>query len=372
MSDGQNGGGRGPWGQGPQGGGGPGGTPGPDLEELLRRGQDRFRRASRGGGRGGGFGGMGAGGLILVAVVAGIAWLATGIMLVAPAEEGVVTRFGAYERTEGPGLNFHLPWPMESHYTPNVAQVRQEDIGFVDLGNDRKRDIPTDSLMLTGDGNIVDVDYSVLWFINSSSSYLFNIENPEGTVRAVAEAAMREVAGQASLEQMRQERPRIAGEVLAIMQSVLDEYQAGIAVQEVIMRESDPPPEVLDAFRDVEAAQQDRERARNEAEAYANNIIPAARGEAARILLDAEGYRERTIAEADGEAQRFLAVLAEYRNAPELTRDRLYLETMEEVLGSTDMIIIDESASGGIVPYLPLGELDRTGSSNRSENREGQ
>ncbi len=374
MPEGRNGGGRGPWGQGPQGGG-QGGGPGPDIEELLRRGQDRFRRAARRGGGGGGgfgFGNMGAGGLIAAGLIVLVAWLATGVMIVAPAEEGVVTRFGAYDRTHGPGFTLHWPWPIEAHYTPDIAQVRQADIGFVDLGGDRKRDIPIDSLMLTGDGNIVDVDYSVLWFINNSANYLFNIQNPEGTVRAVAESAMREVAGQASLEQMRQERERIATEVQVIAQAVLDEYQAGIVVQEVIMRESDPPPEVLDAFRDVEAAQQDRERARNEAEAYTNQIVPRAQGEADRIIQEAEAYRERIIAEADGEAQRFLAVLEEYRNAPNVTRQRLYYEAMEEVLGTTDMIIVDEGASGGIVPYLPLSELERSSGSDRREDRGGQ
>ncbi len=372
-----NGGGRGPWGQGPSGGGqgGPGGGDvGPDLEDLLRRGQERFRRARRNGGGpgGGGFGSFGAGGLIVIALVALLGWASTGIMIVAPAEEGVVTRFGAYDRTHGPGFNLHWPWPIEAHYKPDVAQVRQVDIGFVDLGNDRKRDIATDSLMLTGDGNIVDVDYSVLWYINDSRNYLFNIQNQDGTVRVVAESAMREVAGQASLEQMRQERERIAAEVRDITQRVLDEYAAGVTIQEVIMRESDPPPEVLDAFRDVEAAQQDRERLRNEAEAYANQIVPRAQGEADQIIQEAEGYRERTVAEADGEAQRFLAVLEQYRNAPEVTRERLYFESMEEVLGQTDMIIVDESAAGGVVPYLPLSELERSGSSNRREDRGGQ
>lgn len=378
MPEGQNGGGRGPWGQGPQGGGGGGGA-GPDLEELLRRGQDRFRQARRGGGSGGvgggrgpSFGNMGAGGLLIFALIGLVAWLGTGVVIIAPAEEGVITRFGGYDRTLGPGFHLHMPWPIEAHYTPDVAQVRQVDIGFVDLGNERKRDIPADSRMLTGDGNIVDVDYSVLWVISNSASYLFNIQDPEGTVRAVAESAMREVAGRSSLGQMREDRTRVEVEVEEIIQIVLSEYRAGIEIRAVNMHESDPPQEVLDAFRDVEAAQQDRERARNEAEAYTNQIVPRAQGEADRIIQDAEAYRERTIAEADGEAQRFVAILEEYENAPTLTRQRLYYETMQEVLGGTDMIIVDQNASGGIVPYLPLRELDRSSGSSRTEDRGGQ
>ncbi len=363
--------GGGPWGNAPQGGpsGGPGGGGGgqtPDLEEILRRSQDRLKNIIPGGGGGGGSGGGGIGPktaaigvLILVAV-----WLASGFYRVQPDEQGVVLRFGAFSEQTDPGLNYHLPWPIETVLTPKVTTQNQINVGItssVDGRGPAGRDVPEESLMLTGDENIVDIDFSVIWQIADAENFLFNVQNPETAVKAVAESAMREVVGRQNLQSVLTQREQTEISVRELMQSVLDDYQAGVLITSVNMQQTDPPAAVIDAFRDVQAARADEERAVNEAQAYANRVVPQARGEAARIIEEANAYRDRTIAEAEGQADRFVKIYDEYIQSPEVTRQRIFLETMERVFGDMEKVIIDEGVGGGtgVVPYLPLNELNR-------------
>jgi membrane protease subunit HflK len=349
----------GPWGQGPRSGGGP--TP-PDLEELLRRSQDRLRRVLPGGG---GTGGLSPFWLIVILVV-GVAFLGYNFFTfrVQPDELGIVLRFGAFDRQAQPGLNFRLPYPVDMVYTPKVTRVSRvtvgqvaDDVSGVGLG----RDIPEESLMLTGDENIVDIDFSVFWVINNAEDFLFNIQNPEGSVKAVAESAMREIVGRSNIQPiLTQARQITETAVQELMQSTLNDYGAGVQITQVQLLKVDPPAEVIDAFRDVQAARADQERIRNEAQTYSNRIIPEARGQASQITEAANAYRDRTVAEATGQADRFTKVLEEYQKAPDVTRRRIFLETMESVLGDMDKIIVDEKASGtGVVPFLPLNELTR-------------
>jgi len=281
-----------------------------------------------------------------------------------------VQRFGKYVRDAQPGLRYHLPYPIETAQTPKALRVNKIDIGMHtddDLRRGtRSREVPEESLMLTGDENIVDVDFSVLWVIKPGgvSDYLFNIQNPEGTVKAVAESAMREVMGRSKIEPvLTGARQSIEGAVQELMQKTLDRYGAGIQINQVQLLKVDPPAQVIDSFRDVQAAKSDAERAQNEAQTYANQVIPEARGKAAQIRQAAEAYREQTVAEASGQAARFVKVLDEYKKAPDVTRQRIYLETMEHVLGGTDKIILNSNAanaSGGVLPYLPLNDETRS------------
>jgi len=353
------GGGKGPWGSGPQSSGP---TP-PDLEEMLRRGQDRLRRVLPGGN-------LGGKGVALVALAAVALWGFSGFFRVEPDELGVVLRFGKEVREVQPGLNYHLPWPIETVLTPKALRVNKIDIGMRVVDDLRRgstvRDVPEESLMLTGDENIVDVDFSVLWKVKPTGvgEYLFNIQNPEGTVKAVAESAMRDVIGRSEIQPiLTGARQTIETAVQELMQKTLDSYHAGIVVQQVQLQKVDPPQQVIDAFRDVQAARADLERAVNEAQTYANKVLPEARGRVAQIVQAAEAYRQQTVAEATGQTARFLKIYEQYKKAPEVTRERMYLETMERVLGSTDKIILDAGQAGanggGVVPYLPLNELQR-------------
>jgi membrane protease subunit HflK len=269
-------------------------------------------------------------------------------------------------RDAKPGLNYHLPYPIESALTPKVTRVKRLDIGMRLVEDMRRgntmRDVPEESLMLTGDENIVDVDFSVFWVVkpNGAGEYLFNIQNPEGTVKAVAESAMREVVGRSEIQPiLTGARQNIETGVQDLMQRTLDHYDAGVQITQVQMQKVDPPAQVIDAFRDVQAARADLERAQNEAQTYANRVVPEARGRAAQITQSAEAYREQTVAEAKGQASRFSQVYAQYKLAPQLTRQRMYLETMERVLAGTDKIILDSGrdGAGAVVPYLPLNEL---------------
>lgn len=361
--------GGGPWGSGPKGpwGSGPqsGGPRQPDLEELLRRGQDKLRNALPGGN-------LGGKGVALIALAAVVIWGFSGFFRVEPDELGVIMRFGKYTRDAYPGLNYHLPYPIESVLTPKITRVNRIDVGMRLVEDLRRgttvRDVPEESLMLTGDENIVDVDFSVFWVIKPSSQgkpsgaadYLFNIQNPEGTVKAVAESAMREVVGRSNIQPiLTGARQNIETAVHELMQKTLDEYDAGIQITQVQMQKVDPPNQVIDAFRDVQAARADLERAQNEAQSYANRVVPEARGRVAQITQQAEAYREQTVAEAKGQTARFVKVLDEYLKAPDVTRQRIYLETMERLFAGTDKIIIDAGgASGsGVVPFLPLNEM---------------
>jgi membrane protease subunit HflK len=299
-------------------------------------------------------------------VLAAIAiWGLSGFFRVDPDEKGVVLRFGKYVRNAEPGLNYHLPYPIESVLTPKVTRVNRIDIGMRLVEDLRRgttmRDVPEESLMLTGDENIVDVDFSVFWLVkpDGAGDYLFNIQQPEGTVKAVAESAMREIVGRSTLQPILTTRQPVETAVQELMQSTLNKYGAGITITQVQLQKVDPPSQVIDSFRDVQAARADLERAQNEAQTYANKVVPEARGKAAQITQGAEAYREQTVAEAKGATSRFLKVYDEYKKAPDVTRQRMYLETMERLFGGTDKIIMDSGASGGVVPYLPLDQLMR-------------
>ncbi|MCL8384962.1 MULTISPECIES: FtsH protease activity modulator HflK [Xanthobacter] len=355
----------GPWGNGPRGpwGSGPsssGPTP-PDLEDLIRRSQDRLRSIMPGS--------FGTNGIILVIALVVAGWFLSGFYRVLPDEQGVVLRFGKFVGITQPGLNYHWPYPVETVLTPKVTFVNRIDIGMRVSEDPRRNgtrttDVAEESLMLTGDENIVDVDFSVFWVINNAEEYLFNVQNPEGTIKAVAESAMREVIGRTNIQPiLTGARQGIETGVQELMQQVLNGYKAGVQVTQVQMQKVDPPSQVIDAFRDVQAARADAERAQNEAQTYANRVLPEARGEASRIENAAQAYRERTVVEARGQAARFLKVYDEYQKAKEVTRQRMYLETMERVLGSVDKVLVDPSAArqggSGVVPVLPLTDTIR-------------
>ena len=346
------GGNNGPWGPRP---GGP--NQQPDLEEILRKSQDRLRQAMPGGRMGGPLI------ILLCALAVGVVGFFMFTVRVNPDQLGIVLRFGEYVRQLPPGLNPRWPYPIEVVELPQVTRVNRIEIGMREPAQPGRGitpvNVPEESLMLTGDENIVDIDFVVFWQINNAPDYLFNIQNPEGTVKDVAESAMREVVGQSDIEPLlTAARAETESKVQQLIQRTLNDYGAGILVVQVQLQKVDPPEQVIDDFRDVQAARADEERVQNEAQAYANKVVPEARGEAERILQNAQGYRDRVIAEAKGEAERFEKVLQEYEKAPDVTRQRIFIETMQDVLSNTDKIIIDEK-SGGIVPYLPLSELQK-------------
>jgi len=365
--------GGGPWGIGPRGGGpwgggnrGNGGGPSPrgrgpqppDFEELLRRGQDRFRSVLPGN-----FNTRTWGAVVALAIV--VLWLLSGFYTVAADEVGVVLRFGAYNRTTQPGLNYHLPGPIETVLRPSVTRVNRTEIGYRSAEGTATRgaatrQLPEEALMLTGDENIVDINFTVFWVIKDAKAYLFNIRAPEATVKSVAESAMREVIGETPIAQALSEgRGKIETDTHGLLQGILNSYGAGIEVTQVQLLKVDPPGPVIDAFRDVQRALADREKLRNQAEAYRNDIVPKARGAAAAIKQEAEAYRQEIIARSQGDADRFTSVYHAFKAAQDVTLQRLYLETMEEVLKNSNKVIIDKSAQGGsgVLPYLPLPAL---------------
>lgn len=360
---GNNGGGRRPDNDGPQI---------PEIDELVKKGQEQLRVLMGGrGGRGTGGGGRGDGprgpiftrGTIGLGVLGAVVlWGMASFYTVRPEEQSVELFLGDFHAIGQPGLNF-APWPLITAEVLPVTREQIEDIGTGTSGDEA-------GLMLTTDENIVDIDFQVVWNISNPAEFLFNLSEPQETIRAVSEAAMREVIAQSELSPiLNRDRQLIADTVLSLIQSTLDAYDSGVNVVRVNLDKADPPGDVIDAFRDVQAAEQERDRLERQADAYANRVLAEARGEAAQLLEEAEGYRARVVNEAEGEASRFLAVLAEYEKAPEVTRKRLYLETMETVLGRVDKIILDDAVGGGtgqgVVPYLPLNELRRnTGGSN--------
>ena len=363
------GGGGGPWGGGGGGGGGPwgsgggGGLPGPDFEDFIRRGQEKLRRALPGNGFGNGQG------LAMLAALLVAAWAATGIYKVSPDEQGVVLRFGSWTDTTEPGLHYHLPYPVETVLLPKVTKVNQLQLGYRSAGDLRgergasSRNVPEESRMLTGDENIVEADSAVFWRIKDAGKFLFNVRDPEQTVKVAAESALREVVGRNPIQAaLSDKRDQIAQQAQEELQHLLDAYGTGIEVQQVQLQKVDPPGAVIDAFNDVQRARADQERARNEAEAYRNDIIPRARGEAERIVQEAQAYREQVVDLAQGDAKRFLSIYGAYKQAEDVTARRLYIETMEEVLKNATKVIIDPSAKGaqGVVPYLPLPEIKKS------------
>jgi len=343
------GGGQGPWGRGPSG------QRPPDIEELLRRSQDRVKRflpGSFGSGRG----------LLLVLLAALILWGLSGFYNVQPNEQGVELVFGKWAETTEPGLNYNWPAPIGDVETPPVTELNRVEVGFKSSADASRstvgRDIVEESLMLTGDENIIDIQFVVFWRIKDAGQFLFNVAEPENTVKGAAEAAMREIIGQTPFERARtQGRAEIQDRSLELIQRILDSYGSGILVTQVEMQKVDPPQSVIEAFRDVQAARADKERSINEAQKYFNQITQSAEGEAQQIIREAEGYMQEKIAIATGDASRFLSVLAQYRVLPDITKRRIYLETMSQVLKGMDKVLIDNSAGAGTVPYLSLNEL---------------
>ena len=323
---------------------------------MIRRSQEKLKQSLPGG--------VGGKGLYIVLALLLLAWLLSGLYRVNPGEQGVVLRFGEWVNRDNlaqPGLNLHFPWPIESAITPQVDEVRSIAIGF----RAGQRDVSEESLMLTRDQNIIDVDFSVQWRIKNAGEFLFNIRDPESTIKLAAESAMREVIGQTDIQPaLTTAKEEVAARVRDTLQGTLDEYQSGVSITAVNMQDVQPPKEVADAFEDVQRARQDLDRLVNQAEAYRNRIIPEARGEAQRIVQGAEAYREKVINEAEGEAQRFIQVYEAYAQNPDVTRQRLYLETVQKVLEETGKILVEEgnpviinSGGGGIVP-LPGSQTD--------------
>ena len=330
----------------------------PEVEEMLRAGQERFRVLMGGGNGGSGrSGGQGGGGPESIRGMLGLGvllaiglWAFSSFYTVKPEEKSVELFLGEFNSVGNPGLNF-APWPLVTYEVLPVTREQTESIGIGGRGSDA-------GLMLTGDENIVDIDFEVVWNINDPSEYLFNLRDPQQTIRAVSESAMREIIAQSELAPiLNRDRGVIALRLQELIQSTLDSYESGINIVRVNFDRADPPEQVIDAFREVQAAEQERDRLEKQADAYANRVLAQARGEAAQELETAEAYRAQVVNGATGEASRFGAILNEYRKAPEVTRKRMYLETMEEVLGRVDKVIIDETGGSGVVPYLPLNEL---------------
>lgn len=341
-------GGGGPWGQG-------GGNQPPDLEDMLKRSQDRMKQVMDGGGL--------PGPLLFLAAAFGVALVAWNAFFfrVNADEIGAVMRFGEYTRQEGPGLHFRMPPPIDEVRVIKVTDQRVMDIGkSASIGTSSR--VGDSTMMLTGDENIVDVRFAVFWRIELTAvqKYLFNIASQEDTVREVGESVMREVVGQMPLQALlTKARNDVQTQVQKQMQQILDGYGAGITIDKILVNQIDPPQEVIAAFREVQAAGQNKETKIKEAQKYAEQVVPVARGDADRITANAGGYKDQTIAEATGQASRFLRVYEEYKKAPEVTRQRLYLETMERVLNGSEKFIIDSKGGQGVVPYLPLGEMTK-------------
>jgi membrane protease subunit HflK len=357
--------GSGPSGENPFGGGNS------DLDRLIGQAQAYIRGIVGGGnGRGGQFGGggskppgrFGGRGLLLGVLVIVILWIGSGFYRVQPDEQGVVLRFGAYSYWTSPGLHWHLPWPIEAVELPAVTRINRTEIGYRSAGSETVqggqdaagRDVLAESLMLTGDENIIDIDVAVFWRISNAADYLFNTANPQILVRVVAESSLREVIGRTPIQPaLTQLRAQIESDVHKQTQEILDRYKAGVEITQVQLQKVDPPAAVVESFRDVQRANTDAERIRNEAEAYRNDIVPRARGDAARILAEGQGVKAATIARATGEAQRFDSVLKAYQLAKEVTIRRLYLDTMEDILSKSQSVVVDDKLKG-IVPFLPL------------------
>jgi membrane protease subunit HflK len=353
----QSGGGGGPWG----GGQSPWGRPsqGPKVEDIIKRSQEKLRGVLPGG-----FGSMP--GFLIILVIAILLWGFSGVYQVQPDELGVVLRFGAVNRIALPGLRYHIPAPVESVERPKVTRVNRVEIGFRLGDNGRTtQDLPRESLMLTGDENIVDINFTVFWVISDAKKYLFNIRDPDQTVKAAAESAMREVIGHTEIASALAEgRAKIEIDTQKLSQEILDFYESGISVQQVQLQKVDPPPQVIDAFRDVQSAKIDFTRLQNEADAYQNDVVPQAQGEAARIVQEAEAYKAQIVNQAQGDAQRFISVYNAYIKAPDVTGKRLYIDTIQTILKNSNKIILDRAASSsGVLPYLPLPEIKGVGPS---------
>jgi membrane protease subunit HflK len=345
-----------PWGK--QGGGGNNQTP-PDLDEVIRRLQERFGGFFGGGGNNG----SNSGGdfkinkNMITVLLAGlfVVWVASGFYMVAADEEAVVLRFGKHTSTEGPGLNWAIPYPVDKVEKMPVTSVQRLELGFRQFGDGTIRKRTNESLMLTKDENIVDISFIVQYKIKSAEDFLFNIDHGTKTVRDAAEAAIREVIGRTMIDDaLTTKKAEVEIETQDLIQEILDSYKAGISISTVKLQDVQPPERVIREFKDVASAREDKERAKNEAQAYANDIIPKSRGESKKIVLDAEAYAKEVVERAKGEGARFESLLAAYKMAPEVTRKRLYMDTMEQVMSKADKIIVDQSVAGKVLPYLPL------------------
>jgi len=310
-------------------------------------------------------GGLGGKGISLILAVIVVLWGITGFYRVLPSEQGVVLVFGKWDgKLQAEGLHWTWPSPISEVQTPNVTEVRQTQIGFTTVDSrgreTTKRNNDDESLMLTGDKNIIDIEFAVFWEINDAAKFLFNIQYPEDTVKAVAESAMREVIGKTDLEAaLTSDQQRIAEETRGLMQSILDSYESGVQINQIQLSKPDTPGAVIESFRDVQAAGADREATIKQAEAYRNTVVPEARGQAAKIVQQAQGYKETVVARATGEASRFVAVYNQYKQAEDVTKKRIYIETMEQILREVNKVIIDDKAGTGVVPYLPLPEVQK-------------
>ena len=334
---------------------------GKGLDDIIKNAQNKARSILPGGKKG----------IFLIVFILFALWMVSGFYTVGPEEQGVVLRFGKYIETSQPGLNYHLPAPIEKVTVVVVTTTRNIEVGFrkgVDRGGQSIiRNLDDESLMLTGDENIVDVNFVVQWYVGDAASFLFNVRSPERNIKDGAESVMREIMGRTNIEfALSEGREQIRQEGQEMLQEMLDSYNAGVLISSLLMQRVDPPQTVIDDYRDVQRARADKERFINEAEAYANRIVPEARGEASKLIAESEGYKAQVIARADGAAQRFISIYNEYLNAKEVTKRRIYLETMEEVMKNTDKIIIDDASGKGVIPYLPLPELKKRSSSNQS------
>jgi len=337
----------------------------PDLDEVIRRLQERFGGIFGGkGGKNGKGGGSGNGPELsknmIVGVMAAVLliWGVSGFYVVAADEEAVVLRFGKHVATKGPGLNWAIPYPINTVEKLPVTRVQRLEIGFRHFSDGIIRKRTNESLMLTKDENIVDISFIVQYKIKSVENFLFNIDKSTKTVRDAAESAIREVIGRTMIDDvLTTKKAEVEVETQDLIQSILNSYKAGISISTVKLQDVQPPERVIKEFKDVASAREDKERAKNEAQAYANDIIPNARGEAKKMVLDAEAYAKQIVARSKGEADRFESVLAAYQLAPEVTRKRLYMDTMQDVLSRADKIIVDSSVAGHVLPYLPLDKL---------------
>ena len=357
--------GGGPWGQGGGKGGSPwgqgGGQPPQDVDALLRQLSEAWRRMMPSGGGGGR-------GILLLIIIFGVVWGLTGFYRVNPQQQGVVLRFGEWVRTTPPGLHYHIPYPVESVLRPEVTSDNRIEIGFRDVsGNSSsRRDISDESQMITGDENIVDIDFVVFWRIADAGEYLFNLAEPDETIKVTAEAVMREIIGRTPIKNVLTEgRQSIQVQARQQLQDLLSEYGVGVRVRDVQLLAVDPPADVIDAFNEVQRARQDRDRLKNEAEAFSNDIVPRARGEAAKLIAEAEAYEAEVVNRATGDASRFDQIYKAYLQDKDVTKERIYLETVEEIFSNVEKVIIDgNGGAGGVVPYLPLKELNKSAGGN--------
>ena len=364
----------GPWGGGSgQNNGGPGGNPwgggsnqnnNPDLEDVLKNIRERFKRFYPSGPNGSRF-------LILIALIIVVIWLLSGFYSVGTQQQGIVLRFGDYLRTTQPGLHYHLPNPIEQVLLPQVTSVNRIDIGFrsLDGNSNARRDVSSESKMITGDENIVDIDFRIMWKISMAENFLFNLQDPEETVKVAAESVMRGIIGQTKIESaLTDAKESIQSQAKTKLQELVDEYRAGIEIRDVQLLSVNPPSEdVIDAFNDVQRARQERDKLINEAEAFYNDVVPRARGESAQLVAQAEAYSEEIVNRAKGDASRFNDVYESYLLSKDVTVRRIYLETFEEILGNVNKVVIDtEVSQSGVLPFLPLPELNNKNRTIRS------